>query len=79
MDNKCVIFLPGAQAYDKEFGIDFELVESLKRFLTEQGIKVNAELLQEETTFGRQEKANTMIESINQEGQRLRCIIYMLK
>ncbi len=79
MENKCVVFLPGSQAYDTLYGYDQQLVDLLKQFFAEQGIAVQDMLFDKKHYTEKILEANNMLNNMEAQEQRLKCMLYFLK
>jgi hypothetical protein len=79
MENKCVVFLPGSQAYDTLYGYDKQLVDLLKQFFAEQGIAVQDMLFEEKRYTEKVLEANNMLNGMEAQEQRLKCMLYFMK
>ena len=79
MENKYVIFVEGEQAYDTFLGIDYPLLNKLKKFFANEGVIVQDMLFTEKAHAERISEANNMLDNMRDNQHRLRLMIYFMK
>jgi len=79
METKSVLFLPGEQAYSQIQGFDYNLMEKLKQFFTDEGIAVRDMIYEKKTHAEKISEANIQLDEMDKRGESLRLMILFMK
>jgi len=79
METKSVLFLPGEQAYSQLQGVDYNLMEKLKQFFTDEGIVVHDMIYEKKTHDEKVFEANIQLDEMDKRGETLRLMILFMK